>query len=152
MIWQRRPGLVMTGLGLVSFAMGLAVGARFFRQPIVYREIPAESGNPTPAPAVDNSPSCLDFREAAALVGRTGCVSGVVQRVYTAPSGNTFLDFCENYRECPFTSLIFARDKSSFGDLTTLQGRQVELRGEVTTYQNRAEIVIRTPEQIGSTP
>lgn len=152
MIWQRRPGLFATGLALAAFAAGLIVGARFFRQPVIYREIAAPSGNPNPAPSVGGDSACVDFGHAASLAGRTGCVSGIVQRVYTARSGNTFLDFCENFRDCPFTSLIFAADKSNFGDLTTLEGKRVELRGEITTYQGRPEIVVRTADQIRSAP
>jgi DNA/RNA endonuclease YhcR with UshA esterase domain len=79
-------------------------------------------------------------------------VSGRVLRVYSSRAENTFLDFCEDYRTCPFTSVIFAKDKGKFGDLATLQGRRVEIRGEVVNYQGRAEIVIHDPQQVRSAP
>jgi len=66
--------------------------------------------------------------------------------------GNTFLDFCEDYRDCPFTSVIFSSDKNKFGDLASLAGRQIEIRGPITVYQGKPEIIIRDPGQIRLAP
>jgi hypothetical protein len=98
------------------------------------------------------SGGCVDLQDAAAQVGKTGCISGRLLRVFTSKGGNTFLDFCEDYKNCPFTSVIFASDRNKFGDLGTLQGRQIELRGSITSYQGRAEIVIHDPQQIHELP
>ena len=73
-------------------------------------------------------------------------------KVFTSRGGNTFLDFCEDYRNCPFTSVIFSSDKGKFGDLGSLAGRQVEIRGPITAYQGRPEIIIHDPEQIQIAP
>ena len=91
---------------------------------------------------------CVDFRQAASRVGQTGCVTGQVLRAYTSQAGNTFLDFCQDYRSCPFTSVIFSSDRSRFGDLASIEGRIVEIRGNIKIYEGRVEIVIRDPEQI----
>jgi hypothetical protein len=95
---------------------------------------------------------CVNFRDAGSYVGKPGCVSGRVLRVFTSRAGNTFLDFCADYRQCPFGSVVFASDRSKFGDLGALRGRQVELRGLITTYQGRAEIIINDPQQIHVVP
>lgn len=91
---------------------------------------------------------CMALQEAAAHAGETGCVTGRVLRVYTSRAGNTFLDFCSNYRNCPFTSVIFSSDRDKFGKLETLAGRRVEIRGDISIYQGRPEIIIRDPEQL----
>lgn len=91
---------------------------------------------------------CVDFQRAAQHVGESVCISGRLLRVFTSRGGNSFLDFCPDYRNCPFTCVIFASDKSKFGNLETLNGRQVEIHGNITSYQGKAEIVIRDPEQI----
>jgi hypothetical protein len=91
---------------------------------------------------------CVDFHDAAAHIGETSCVSGRVLRVFTSRSGNSFLDFCADYRDCPFTSVIFESDHGKFGNLSTLTGRQVEIHGTIVQYQGHAEIVIRDPGQI----
>lgn len=68
--------------------------------------------------------------------------------MFTSRGGNTFLDFCSDYRKCPFTAVVFASDRSKFGNLGALGGRQVEIEGLIGVYQGRAEIAIRDPEQL----
>jgi hypothetical protein len=154
MIWPRRPLLFIPGLVLVSFGLGLAIGSRLLQKPAISPQVtPATfSQHPDFAPLADTQSSCVEFRSASTLVGKAGCVAGLVQRVYTAHSGNTFLDFCQDFRDCPFTSLVFATDKPNFGDLGTLQGKRVELHGEVTSYQGRPEIIVHDPGQVRSAP
>lgn len=96
--------------------------------------------------------ACIDIKQAGAHAGEQACVAGRVLRVYASKSGNTFLDFCEDYRSCPFTSIIFASDRSNFGDLTALQGRQVELRGKIQLYHDQPEIVLKEASQIREAP
>lgn len=154
MTWQRRPVLTATGLILVAFGLGVSVGARFGKKPVVYRDVPVPqfSMSATPESASGNPPPCEDIRKASSLEGKNGCITGLVQRVYTSHSGNSFLDFCQDYRACPFTSVIFAADKSKFGDVGSLQGKRVEIRGDVVSYQGRAEIILHDPQQVRSGP
>jgi hypothetical protein len=91
---------------------------------------------------------CVALRDAGLHTGENTCVEGRVLRVFTARSGSTFLDFCQDYRNCAFGSVIFASDRSRFGNLGSLEGRKVEIAGEITTYNGRAEIIIRDPKQI----
>lgn len=95
---------------------------------------------------------CVLFSDAEPLVGKQACVTGRILRVYTSRAGNTFLDFCPDYRKCPFASVIFSEDRDKFGDLGQVQGRQVEIRGLVSHYQGRSEIIIRDPQQIRVLP
>ncbi len=94
------------------------------------------------------TPGCVDIKDAGAHTGEAGCVTGRLLRVFTSRGGNSFMDFCADYRNCPFTSVIFASDKTKFGDLGTLAGRQVEIQGTITAYQGHAEIIIHDPQQI----
>lgn len=96
--------------------------------------------------------ACIDFHQAAAHSGEQACITGRVLRAFTSKSGNTFLDFCQDYRSCPFTSIIFASDRAKFGDLTALQGREIELRGKVQVYHGQPEIVLNDPGQIREEP
>lgn len=148
---KRRPILVGTGFVLVAFGLGLGVGSRLSQRPVIYRDVPLpQQSSPPDAPTPSSPPPCADIRNAAPLVGKTGCIAGLVLRVYSARSGNTFLDFCQDYRTCPFTSVIFAPDKNKFGDLETLQGKRVEIRGEIVSYQGRAEIILHNSQQMRS--
>ena len=149
---KRKTVFVVAGLVVSGFLLGVIVGARFFQPPVVERDIPVApqfTSNPVvPTETVPTPPACVDIRNAPALEGKPGCVAGVVLRVYTARSGNSFLDFCQDYRACPFSSVIFAADKAKFGDVEALQGKRVEIRGSVVAYQGHAEIILHDPQQV----
>jgi len=142
----RQQALVLGGtvvlttslIGLVAYRLGL-------RQASTPAAGPFSAGS-----GADGS--CVDFRDAQSRVGRTTCVSGRIVRVFTSRGGHTFLDFCANYLACPFGTVIFSSDREKFGNFGTLAGRQVEIRGTVTLYQGRAEIIIHDPQQIRLAP
>ena len=99
-----------------------------------------------------NNPSsteCLTVAEAHKHVGKTHCVSGTVVRVEDGSNGVTFLDFCPDYRSCPFTVVVFAGDINRVGDLRQLQGRVITIKGRIEEYDDRAEIILRHPQQLG---
>lgn len=147
---KRRTILLVVGLVLLAFVLGRLVGSRHGQKPMVSG--PIQSSGAPASPVAGGTGACTDFRDAGSQVGTSGCVSGQVLGVFTSRAGNTFLDFCPDYRSCPFTSVIFASDKNKFGDLESLQGKRVEIRGAITVYQSRAEIIIRDPQQIRRAP
>ena len=143
---MRRKRILVAAILLAVFCLGVLVGHRIGRSPSAASSF-----------ASRRSPSggmvgCVDIHDAAPHAGETGCVSGRVLRVYASKGGNTFLDFCEDYHDCPFSSVIFSSDKRKFGDLQSLSGRQIEVHGLITVYQGRPEIIIRDPEQIRVAP
>lgn len=105
----------------------------------------------TPAKGASSGP-CIGFQQAASHAGENGCITGYVLRAFTSKAGNTFLDFCPDYRNCPFSTVIFASDRPKFGNLEALAGRQVEIRGFISTYQGKAEIIVHDPWQIQGAP
>lgn len=132
---------MVTVTALVSYRLGtrhggLAAGASTF------------SG----AQPADSTSPCLELAQAATHPGQQACVSGRVLKVFTSRSGTTFLDFCADYRNCPFTSVIFGSDRQKFGNLETLTGRQIEVRGTIKPYHGQPEIVISDPGQIREAP
>jgi hypothetical protein len=92
---------------------------------------------------------CLPFTEAKKHVGEIKCVTGMVVRVKQGARGVHFLDFCDDFRLCPFTVVVFPGDLKSVGDVRQLQGRMVEIRGQVKEYDGRAEIVLEESRQLG---
>jgi len=99
----------------------------------------------SPAAASD----CVPFHQARQHIGKTQCISGTVLHVKTGNHGVTFLDFCEDYRTCPFTVVVFSSDRKQVGDVRQLVGRAVEIKGTIQEYDGRAEIVLRRPQQLG---
>jgi len=142
---MRRKRILVAGIVLAVFCLGVLVGRRAGRSP-------SAASFASRASSREEAAGCVDFHDAGPHAGQTGCVSGRVLKVFTSAGGNTFLDFCEDYRDCPFTSVIFSADKSKFGDLQSLAGRQIEIRGTIAVYQGKPEIIIRDPGQIQMAP
>ena len=63
--------------------------------------------------------------------------------------GVTYFDFCEDFRVCPFTVVIFPGHLRDIGDVRQLQNRQIEIHGELKDYDGRAEIVLEQLRQLG---
>jgi len=97
----------------------------------------------------ENPRSCLSVADAQKHIGKRNCVQGTVVRVEQGNNGVTFLDFCADYHSCPFTVVVFRGDLHSVGDVRQLQGRMVTIEGRIEEYNERAEIVLRHPQQLG---
>lgn len=93
--------------------------------------------------------SCIPFDQARDHLGETECVTGKVLRVKEGNRGVRFLDFCEDYRLCTFTVVVFPYDLKKIGDVRQLAGKTIEIRGEVKEYDDRAEIVLESSKQLG---
>ena len=74
---------------------------------------------------------CLPFEKAKDHLGETLCVKGHVLKVSVGRTGIHFLNFCEDYRTCPFTVVIFPRDLRDVGDVRALENQDVEVYGLV---------------------
>ena len=91
---------------------------------------------------------CLPVHNAAAHIGATKCVTGKVLKVTRTPQGTTFLNFCEDYRTCPFQVVVFRGDLKNIGDVRQLEGRVIEVHGDIKMYDGHAEIILRRPHQL----
>jgi hypothetical protein len=91
---------------------------------------------------------CITIDKAAAQVGSTKCVTGRVLKVTRGEHGTTYLNFCDDYRVCPFQVVVFAGDLRYVGDVRQLAGKTIEISGEVKNYDGRAEIILRQLRQL----
>lgn len=116
---------------------------------ILKKLLDAYRGNTAAANAAASvSIGLIDYTEASQHIGETASVRGTLVEAYTSASGTVFLDFCKSYKTCPFSGVIFADDAKAFGDLSRLAGTVVTLTGKISSYQNKAEIVLSDPSQL----
>ncbi|MBI4066058.1 hypothetical protein HY412_02625 [Candidatus Kaiserbacteria bacterium] len=122
---------------------------------ILKRLLNAYAGNSAAAGAAANvSIGIIDYTEAPAHIGDYASVRGTLVDAYTSKTGTVFLDFCKNYKTCPFSGVIFADDVKKFGlpaqagDLSKYNGTIVTITGKISSYQNKAEIVLSSPSQL----
>jgi hypothetical protein len=94
------------------------------------------------------SAECLVFDQAHKHIGETQCVTGRVVRVQSGSGGTHYLDFCDDYRLCSFTVVVFSYDMKNVGDIRQLGGKVIEIRGELKEYGDRAEIVLESRKQL----
>ena len=93
---------------------------------------------------------CIPFTEARAHIGENQCITGRVLNVKDGARGATFFDFCEDFRVCPFTVVIFPGHLKDIGDVRQLKDHVVEIHGELKDYDGRAEIVLEELRQLGN--
>jgi hypothetical protein len=93
--------------------------------------------------------NCIPFTQAPKKIDENVCIVGKVVKVNaSARSGTIFLNFCENYRKCPFSVVVFPRDLEKVGDVRALEGKTMEIHGRVKEYKGQAEMVLEDIQQL----
>lgn len=98
--------------------------------------------------AAPKSAGTVSYTDAPAHVGEYASVRGTLFDAHVSASGTIFLDFCANYKTCPFSGVIFADDAEQFGDLSRYEGKTVTLAGKIQLYRGKAEIILSDPSQL----
>ena len=129
--------------------IGTDSGLRQAYENILRQLFTAYAGNTAAANAAANvSIGTIDYTEAPKHIGEVAYVHATLMRAYTSKSGTVFLDFCKDYKTCPFSAVIFADDAKKFGDLSRYTGKTVTISGKISSYQGKAEIVLSSPSQL----
>ena len=85
--------------------------------------------------------------QAEQFIGREGTVCGVVAGARFAENAEgqpTFLFLGAAFPNHPFSARVWGRDREALGvDLDALTGRTVCVSGDITSSNNRPEIVVR---------
>jgi DNA/RNA endonuclease YhcR with UshA esterase domain len=92
-------------------------------------------------------PSKIGAMDAKQYYGQEMIVTGTVAQVSIRP-GIVFLNMDKPYPRSPFTLVIFPANTNRFGDLKTLKGASVEVKGKIVNYHNRPEIVLEKSSQL----
>jgi DNA/RNA endonuclease YhcR with UshA esterase domain len=86
-------------------------------------------------------------------IGEYATVEGVVSEVHEARSGRvTFVDLGGRYPDNTFAAVIWEDNAGQFPDITSYEGRAVRIKGILREYDGRAEIILRSPDQIQKMP
>lgn len=97
---------------------------------------------------LSDSSECVNYVNAKNYIGEHTCIEGKIDHIYISSKGNIFLDFCPDYRNCPFSAVIFKSYSYKFPDIKKYENKVVQIEGLVKTYKGRPEIVINDPNQI----
>ena len=93
--------------------------------------------------------TAIPANEAAAHIGEHATVEGVVAKVFTSKSGNTFLNIGATYPNQTFTGWIPpASPVSKSPVLADIKGKKVKITGRIEMYKGEPEIRINSASQL----
>jgi DNA/RNA endonuclease YhcR with UshA esterase domain len=91
---------------------------------------------------------CIPIEDTPQKIGANVCVTGKVVKVARSSGGSFFLDFCDDYKKCPFTVVVFPSSLRDVGDVRELEGKTIEISGKIQDWRGRAEIILRDSRQL----
>jgi DNA/RNA endonuclease YhcR with UshA esterase domain len=89
----------------------------------------------------------ISAAEAEQHYQETVIVTGKVAQVSIRPK-LVYVNLDKKYPETPMYCVIFARATNQFGDLKKLEGKQVEIKGRIEEYQDKAQIILNSTNQL----
>jgi hypothetical protein len=104
---------------------------------------------PCPVPAQIETATVIPANLAASHVGDYIAVEGVVAKIFTSKSGNTFLNIGATYPNQTFTGWIPpASPVNKSPMLSGIEGKHVKITGRIEIYNGKPEIRINAAEQL----
>ena len=89
----------------------------------------------------------IAISEAGSHVGEAAVVRGTVAQVSTVGSGMTFINFGRPHPDSEFTAVV-RPGTPGFGNLASLEGKEVKVEGTIELHKDRPQIVLRSPDKI----
>jgi DNA/RNA endonuclease YhcR with UshA esterase domain len=105
-----------------------------------------------PALADDAAPVRIQASEAAAHIGETITVVGVLTNVHQTGGKSVLWDIGAKYPDNPVTVYISKHDTDTIPDVTPLIGKTLAITGLIKTYQGKPEIAVTDPKQVAVAP
>ena len=94
---------------------------------------------------------CLPIEEAPKHVNQMKCVTGRIVRVNHGKN-IWYLDFCEDYKNCPFSVVVFERDLKDAEKLKSFEGKIMRIYGPVEEYHGHTQMVLKLEQQLSGEP
>ena len=102
-----------------------------------------------PVPIGAQTTTVIPANLAAGHIGQYATVEGVVAKVFTSKTGNTFLNIGATYPNQTFTGWIPPESPvSKSALLADIEGKRVKITGRIELYKGKPEIRINEAEQI----
>jgi DNA/RNA endonuclease YhcR with UshA esterase domain len=105
----------------------------------------AQDAKPEAPPS--SLPKRISATEAEKHYQETVIVTGKVVQVSIRPK-LVYVNLDKKFPESPMTCVIFARATNEFGDLKQLEGKQVEIKGKIEEYRDKAQIILNSSNQL----
>jgi DNA/RNA endonuclease YhcR with UshA esterase domain len=114
---------------------------------LFFLAVPSIAFQLTAAETNSPAPFKISTGEAGKYYDREMIVTGTVAQVTIHPK-IVFLNLDKSYPDSPFTLVIRSDVTNQFGDLKAFKGKQVEVKGKITNYHDRPEMVLTNTNQL----
>ena len=94
---------------------------------------------------------CYGFLEAGKHLNQEICIKAHVYDVVELADGTRFLDVCSpetSDAACHFTIISLRQDRKEVGSLDSLRSQDIEIRGTVHSFADRAGIILSEARQL----
>jgi hypothetical protein len=94
---------------------------------------------------------CFDIQQAGQHLNQDVCIRAHVYDVVELADGTRFLDVCSpetSDAACHFTIISLRQDSKEVGSLESLRSQEIEIRGTVHSFAERAGIVLSHQRQL----
>ena len=95
----------------------------------------------------NNTKTKITSREVNAHIGDSLTIKGFVADVYVSEKVS-YLNFENKFPKNIFSCAIFSSKAEVFGDLSKYKSKEVEVTGKITTYKNKPQVILNSPDQI----
>jgi len=91
----------------------------------------------------------LKADQAEAHIGETATVEGKVS-IHKTQAGETYLDIGGTGTAAPFSAYVSRWNSVHFKNVDKLDGKKVEITGQISTFRGKPEIFLTDPGQISA--
>jgi hypothetical protein len=100
------------------------------------------------APCTARAAASYPDSEAGKHAGEEATITGKVVAVSKSGKGTIYLNFGDRFPRQVFSGVVLARDQEKVGDVQAYEGKTVAITGRIELWEEKPQIVIRTPDQI----
>ena len=100
----------------------------------------------TNAPAA-REPVKISAEQAKKHIGDEAVVTGMIAEVSKAEK-IIRLNFDQPFPHQPFTAVVFSTRTNEFGSFDELKGKKVEVKGKITAFRDRPQIILNSKDQL----
>lgn len=90
----------------------------------------------------------ISYADASRCIGEVRRVVGRLDHVSRSKGGVLFLNFCPDWRSCPFGAVVFREHLQHFTEVASHAGREIEVSGRIGEYKGKPQIVLETATQL----
>jgi hypothetical protein len=113
---------------------------------VINEDLGEEPGNNTSSGEISNLER-ITTGQVKTRIGDSLIVEGLVADIYMS-NKVAYLNFDDKFPKNSIAGTIFANKFGEFGDLGRFKNKRIEMRGKISTYKNKPQIILQSSDQV----